>query len=454
MNEHGARLSQQRLSRRRFSALLGGGALAASLLPGRRFAPPAAAQEIAIVDPETSARVASIGESSRIVYVEETGHTMSGVLLDYWRATGRAALFGNPISEPFETADGVYGQAMEYGVIQFLPELLWTLEPFVRFMPAGRTLLGGMNGGFRNDGRRMGGGGNPRARDWALPAGELLSGAVGYGEPAGVEIDTRFSEWYATHEGRFYLGLPLTPLLTERGQPAQWFEGGLLLDDSDGPRLAPLGKELAARLGVSVAPVSQGDLPTDNEDSFLVVPNPLPTGADPAGSGRKRIDVDISEQTVRAYAGDKLVLETFCSTGLWPNKTETGEFRIRYKTRLEDMRGATDPNGKVVWVAGDHGGPPAGSIPYGVPDVPNVMYVNLEAEALHGAYWHNNFGAVMSHGCINLPLEVAAFLYEWAPLGTPVRSFLHEGMVYPGSEGHDPSEGVDYPVGTDTGAVG
>lgn len=64
--------------------------------------------------------------------------------------------------------------------------------------------------------------------------------------------------------------------------------------------------------------------------------------------------------------------------------------------------------------------PPPGSIPYGVDNVPNVLYFSLDAEALHGAYWHNNFGNPMSHGCVNLPLDVAEFLYSWAPLGTPV----------------------------------
>jgi lipoprotein-anchoring transpeptidase ErfK/SrfK len=50
------------------------------------------------------------------------------------------------------------------------------------------------------------------------------------------------------------------------------------------------------------------------------------------------------------------------------------------------------------------------------------MYIN-GGVALHGTYWHNNFGTGtrMSHGCINLPLSSAAWLYDWAPLGTPVR---------------------------------
>jgi lipoprotein-anchoring transpeptidase ErfK/SrfK len=40
--------------------------------------------------------------------------------------------------------------------------------------------------------------------------------------------------------------------------------------------------------------------------------------------------------------------------------------------------------------------------------------------ALHGAYWHNNWGQPMSHGCVNRPNEEALWFYEWAPVGTPV----------------------------------
>jgi lipoprotein-anchoring transpeptidase ErfK/SrfK len=55
-----------------------------------------------------------------------------------------------------------------------------------------------------------------------------------------------------------------------------------------------------------------------------------------------------------------------------------------------------------------------------VPDVPWVLYFTNSGHALHGTNWHNNFGTPMSHGCINLPMDVAAWLYDWAPLGTPV----------------------------------
>ncbi len=57
---------------------------------------------------------------------------------------------------------------------------------------------------------------------------------------------------------------------------------------------------------------------------------------------------------------------------------------------------------------------------YNVPEVPSVMYFTDVGHAIHGAYWHNNFGTPMSHGCVNLPLDVAEWLYRWASEGTPV----------------------------------
>ncbi len=56
---------------------------------------------------------------------------------------------------------------------------------------------------------------------------------------------------------------------------------------------------------------------------------------------------------------------------------------------------------------------------YYTPNVPNISYFDGD-EALHGAYWHHNFGHRMSHGCVNMPLDAAALVYDWAPIGTEV----------------------------------
>ena len=57
---------------------------------------------------------------------------------------------------------------------------------------------------------------------------------------------------------------------------------------------------------------------------------------------------------------------------------------------------------------------------YDLPGVPWNLYFTEQGAVIHGAYWHDHFGERWSHGCVNLPAEVAHKLYEWADLGTPV----------------------------------
>jgi len=56
---------------------------------------------------------------------------------------------------------------------------------------------------------------------------------------------------------------------------------------------------------------------------------------------------------------------------------------------------------------------------YNLPNVPWVMYF-YDGYAIHGTYWHHNFGHPMSHGCINMTIPDAHWLYNWAPKGTLV----------------------------------
>jgi lipoprotein-anchoring transpeptidase ErfK/SrfK len=56
---------------------------------------------------------------------------------------------------------------------------------------------------------------------------------------------------------------------------------------------------------------------------------------------------------------------------------------------------------------------------YYLPDVPYVMYF-FEDFAIHGTYWHSNFGTPMSHGCVNVSTPDAGWLFNWAPVGTAV----------------------------------
>lgn len=391
-----------------------GAAVAAAALPGRMRA---AAATLADVEAPPE-----LGQSGLTVYVPETGHTLTGAILDYWRVNGGADAFGQPVSEPFAAPNGLYSQAFERGVLQYRPEYLFTTEPIVRLMPIHAYLLDGGADGSRLDGRRERGGGDRRVAPWEPRAPEskavakIVSDGGVFVPETGQTIAGPFLDWYRRHEGEYYLGHPVTRQITEGGVQAQLFEGGSLIESDEGARLARLDDRLLTRIGADAASVPQGGLPAFDERLFWLSDNPAPE-ADAAGPGRKRIEVSLGQQRMWAYRGDTLVLTSLVSTGLEPNVTAPGEFRVRLKLLSQTMKGFTNSSGEV---AGFGDAKTADDVTYEVPDVPHVMYFNMDAEALHGAYWHENFGNPMSHGCINLPLDVATFLYGWAPLGVAV----------------------------------
>lgn len=365
-----------------------------------------------------------LGQAGFQVFVPETGHTLRGYFLDYWRANGGRAMYGNPISEPFASADGLYSQAFENGVFQFRLELVWTDAPSVTLMSLGERVLDERLDTFRSDGRRGGGGGDRRTSSWkgVAPDGATATRAYNDGgiwnDITGNTISGAFYRWYQANEGPYYLGNPISQPLRDRGLLVQYFEGGILMQDSSGQiRLAPLGREMADDIGIDTTPVDGSGLPIFDESLFYRTANPNPMG-DVRAPGKRWIEVNLTEQRLYAYQGDTLITTTLVSTGIEPNHTEQGVFHVRYKLEKTDMAGITDASGQVIALGEPEGGD--SGTPYQVKDVPHVMYFNYDAEALHGAYWHSNFGYRMSHGCVNLPLDMAAFLFDWAPLGTIV----------------------------------
>lgn len=123
--------------------------------------------------------------------------------------------------------------------------------------------------------------------------------------------------------------------------------------------------------------------------------------ASPEEVAARWILVDLSDQTVTAYQGVQPVFSTLASTGLPGTPTVQGEFNIYVKYEATRMIGG---HGRDY---------------YDLPNVPHTMYF-YEGYALHGAYWHNNFGYPMSHGCVNLSLPDAKQFYDWATVGTRV----------------------------------
>lgn len=125
----------------------------------------------------------------------------------------------------------------------------------------------------------------------------------------------------------------------------------------------------------------------------------------------KWVEVDLSEQKLRAWEGNNLFLESLLSSGKWA-PTPTGEFRIWVKFKYAKMSGGS----RAIHTY------------YFLPNVPYIMYFsNSQVPAargfsLHGTYWHNNFGQVMSHGCVNLPTPVAEKLFYWTTPSVPLGS--------------------------------
>jgi lipoprotein-anchoring transpeptidase ErfK/SrfK len=66
---------------------------------------------------------------------------------------------------------------------------------------------------------------------------------------------------------------------------------------------------------------------------------------------------------------------------------------------------------------------------YDLPGVPWTTYINNNGVSFHGTYWHNDYGAPHSHGCINLPIEQAKWLYRWT---TPVVPAEKRQVYQPG----------------------
>jgi hypothetical protein len=118
-------------------------------------------------------------------------------------------------------------------------------------------------------------------------------------------------------------------------------------------------------------------------------------------NGEKWIDVNLTSQTLVAFEGNAPVFQSLVSSGTADHPTVTGQFRIWLRFSSQDM------NGRRL------------GYDYFLKDVPYVQYF-YQDYALHGTFWHNNFGTPMSHGCVNLPTPSAEWLFNWANNGTLV----------------------------------
>lgn len=115
------------------------------------------------------------------------------------------------------------------------------------------------------------------------------------------------------------------------------------------------------------------------------------------------VEVDLSEQALYVHEGERLVAGFRISSGAPGKDTRKGLFRIY----------AMYPS-YPMW------GPVIDGVPeYWIPDVPWAMFFHVDF-AIHGAYWHDNFGAPQSHGCVNMNVNDAEWVYGNVRKGTYV----------------------------------
>ncbi len=225
-------------------------------------------------------------------------------------------------------------------------------------------------------------------------------------------VTRRNKQYYRTRQGWFVPVEDCTPLnkeITSLAVDVSRAEGGpgAVVTGRDAkiyesPSLASTVKGTLERwsriTGLSATKGTQKDgfvqLPgggfVQDSDVSRFRPAPKPRHLEP---GERWIAVDLEQQLVTAYEGEKPVRIVPCSTGIRDN-TLKGQYTITRKFKQQTMQ--------------------LRSCRVRVEDVQWVMYYDEEESiAVHSAYWHDDFGTPVSHGCVNLPPDDAKWFFEW-----------------------------------------
>ncbi|MCC6314465.1 MAG: L,D-transpeptidase [Thermomicrobiales bacterium] len=387
---------------------------------------------------------AAEGSNPPTVFVAETGHTTDRLFLDAWRA--QQTLFGDPITEEFHAASGFVASGDDSRVVQYYENVALVYVPdAANGNPVQTLALGTEALRAQLDGRPSTA---LQRADRRTACGPDADECLTFAE-TGHTLRGALRDYWEANDGMHWLGQPITePFRAADGSAIQYFEHAALRQTAHAIAPLPLGRMLAQQHDLDIAPIERPQdvpvyeatlftkpadpveperpttgkskdatsTPTPTEEAPIVETAPAPqvlqvgwpvgtAGPGPQQGAWKEIVVSISQQSAWVYENGDLVASTFVSTGTG-NVPETitppGMYSILTKYDVQTMEGV---------IAGEE---------YKVPDVPDVMYFDNLGNALHGAYWHNNFGTPMSHGCINLPLDFAAWLYGWAPIGTAV----------------------------------
>ena len=376
-----------------------------------------AAMLAGMVPASTRAQDADEWSAPTSVYVPATGHTVSEPFLDLWRKYQR--YLGSPLTEPVKRKLEVPGVDTKTRTVQYFESavLVQTKDDprgnrwDVQALPLGDDALDRDRAGFK--GVDLGAAGTCEG---------MSSGDCRRFSETDHTLRWGFKRYWENNGGLQLIGQPITEEFKNAdGMSVQYFERGVLRwtekrdvhPAANGKRFIKLESNIRQTKikrpsGVPVYEESIFDPPVVEaveavEEIDVEVSSP--SGPGPQQGGDKEIVVSVADEYMWAYADGEVVIESYVSTGTAQTPETTtppGYWAINTKLDSQTMEGT---------ISGEF---------YSVPDVPYVMYFDNAGNALHGTYWHNNFGSPMSHGCVNLPMDVAAFIYGWADVGTAV----------------------------------
>jgi lipoprotein-anchoring transpeptidase ErfK/SrfK len=136
----------------------------------------------------------------------------------------------------------------------------------------------------------------------------------------------------------------------------------------------------------------------------------------PISPGRtdKWMQISIGAQLLTCFEGDTGVFSTRIGSGLPATATPIGEHRILWKRHTSRMIGGS------------------GTDRYDLPGVAFPVYFTYSGVAIHGTYWHNDYGRRHSHGCVNVTNEAAKWIFRWAD---PVAPYTEQKVMATPGEG-------------------
>lgn len=309
--------------------------------------------------------------------------------LSFWRKNGGVLVFGYPISGEM-VENGRIVQYFERARFEYHPEHLGT-DSQVMLSLLGSEVTGG--------------------RDF--PDGQPTEGRIYFAETRQT-LGGKFLKFWEKRGGLRVFGFPISEPIEEispiDGQVriTQYFERARFeyhpedmpsfyrqMEQANGVTLATLHEVQLGDLGRQA--LQQRGYKPQSVGQMIGAPQWSPMLFE------RRIEVNLSTQMLTAFEGGAAVYRAPVATGRDGFNTPTGSYAIYYKLPIQTMVGS------------------AGGETWNVPDIPWVQYV-VGGVALHGTYWHDAWGtgARMSHGCINLNIDDAEWLYEWADIGTRV----------------------------------